>query len=284
MKSLSQWIHFQSSRGELARGAFLLGRERTDDEIVVEVFPRSRASPEASSGSDVHGVADRRKNEFLAMLSHELRSPIASIGYAVRALRSLKGETVDRSKMQSLIERQLQRMTRLVDELLDVSRIANGRLHVQLERVDLRDIVRNAVETAEPDIAGRAHKLAVLLPSVPVWMQADPSRLEQVVVNLLANASKYTDSGGELSISVHVGRQAVIRVRDSGIGIAPKALPRIFDLFEQADASNPRSRSGLGIGLAVVRNLVTLHGGSVTAVSRGIGEGSEFIVRLPLES
>lgn len=230
-------------------------------------------------------AAERRKDEFLAMVSHELRSPLASIQYASRALGSLHMEAGDRHRMQTLIERQLHRMTRLLDELTEVSRIANGHLHLQHERVDLREVVRNAIETLEADITARAHRLCVLVPDVAVWMRADPARLEQVFVNLLANASKYMDVGGELTVSMHVTESdAVVRVRDSGIGIAAEALPRIFDLYRQAHDSDPRSRSGLGIGLAVVRNLVTLHGGSVTAASRGFGQGSEFIVRLPMGS
>ena len=158
-------------------------------------------------------------------------------------------------------------------------------MHLQRERVDLRDIVRNAIETVGPDVSERNHRFSTELPNVPVWLQADPGRLEQVFVNLVANASKYTDAGGELTLWVHTREgEAVVRVRDSGIGIAAEALPHIFALFRQANALDPRSRSGLGVGLAVVRNLVELHGGSVTGASAGIGRGSEFTVRLPTEA
>jgi signal transduction histidine kinase len=184
-----------------------------------------------------------------------------------------------------MIERQVRRMTQLLDDLLDVSRITNGRLHLQLERIDLRDVVSNAIETLESDIKQRNHRLTTALPDAPVWLQADPGRLEQVFVNLLANASKYTDTGGELAVWMHVRHgQAIVRVRDSGIGIAPEALPHLFELFRQADEAAPRSQSGLGIGLALVRNLVEAHGGSVTGASAGLGQGSEFSVRLPRET
>jgi signal transduction histidine kinase len=228
--------------------------------------------------------ANRRKDEFLAMLSHELRSPLAAIHYAVRFLRTQTGEVAAQQRMQALIERQLGRMTHLVDELLDVSRIASGRMHLHRERIDLRDVVSHAIETLESDLSERNHRLSTEFPDAPVWLQADAGRLEQVFVNLLANAARYTDAGGELRVWVHTkDRQAVVRVRDSGVGIAPEALPHIFDLFKQANEADPRSKSGLGVGLAVVRNLVELHGGSVAAASAGAGQGSEFAVRLPTE-
>jgi signal transduction histidine kinase len=183
---------------------------------------------------------------------------------------------------QARIERQVRRMTRLVDDLLEVSWINHGRLRLRRERMDLRLVVNNAIETLQPDIKERNHRLSVVLPDSPVWLQADSWRLEQVFVNLLANASKYTDAGGELAVWMHtLDGQVVVRIRDSGIGIAPDALPRIFDLFRQTDEADDRSRSGLGIGLALVRNLVETHGGTVIATSAGPGKGSEFTVRLP---
>jgi signal transduction histidine kinase len=228
---------------------------------------------------------NRRKDEFLAMLSHELRSPLSSIHYAVRLLGRQMGESSAQRQIQARIERQLGRMTQLVDELLDISRITSGRLHLQCERIDLRVIVNNAIETLESDVIEHNHRLSAELPDAPVWLQADPARLEQVFVNLLANASRYTDAGGELTVRVHTkDSQAVVRIRDSGMGIAPDALPNIFDLFKQGNTGDPRSRAGLGVGLAVVRNLVELHGGRVTAASAGAGQGSEFVVRLPTEA
>jgi signal transduction histidine kinase len=228
-------------------------------------------------------AANRRKDEFLAMLSHELRSPLASIHYAVLLLDRELGEALAQHRMQAVIERQLRRMTHLIDELLDVSRITSGRMHLQRERLDLRDVVNRSIETLEPDITERNHRLSTELPVAPVWLEGDPCRLEQVFVNLLANASRYTNAGGQLTVWVHTkDGQAVVCVRDSGIGIAPDALPHIFDIFKQAHEGDPRSKAGLGVGLAVVRNLVELHGGSVTAASAGSQQGSEFTVRLPM--
>jgi signal transduction histidine kinase len=230
-------------------------------------------------------TANRRKDEFLAMLGHELRNPLAAIHNGIHLLSHQTEETPAPQKIKAMIERQVRRMTQLVDDLLDVSRIIHGRLHLQRERIDLRDVVSNAIQTLESDIKQRNHRLTTALPDAPVWLQADPGRLEQVFVNLLANASKYTDTGGKLAVSLHArDGLAVIRVRDSGIGIAPEVLPHLFDLFRQADEAARRSQSGLGIGLALVRNLVESHGGSVIAASAGLGQGSEFTVRLPTET
>ena len=261
------------------------GRARILDSVVRDITPYSRPLRQARLRMEELATANRRKDEFLAMLGHELRSPLAAIQNAVRLLSSQTGETPPGQRTQALIERQVRRMTQLVDDLLDVSRISHGRLHLQRERIDLRAVVSNAIETLESDIDERHHRLTTALPDVPVWLQADPLRLEQVFVNLLANASRYTDAGGELAVRVHArDGQAVVGIRDSGIGIAPDALAHIFDLFRQADAAAPRSKSGLGIGLALVRTLVELHGGSVTAASAGVGQGSEFTVRLPREA
>jgi signal transduction histidine kinase len=236
----------------------------------------------ALSRVDELATMNRRKDEFLAMLSHEPRSPLGSIQNAVRLLSGEVGEAPARQRAQALISRQVLRMTQLVDGLLDVSRISRGRLHIHRERIDLRVIVKHAIETLESDINERGHRLTTALPDGPVWLQADPWRLEQVFVNLLANASKFTEAGGELAVWMHTREgQAIVRVRDSGIGIAPDALPHIFDLFSQADVAALNSKSGLGIGLALVRSLLELHGGSVTAASAGIRQGSEFTVRLP---
>ena len=227
--------------------------------------------------------ANRRKDEFLAILGHELRSPLASILNGIHLL-SHQAEDASSSKINAMIERQVRRMTQLLDDLLDISWITQGCLHLHRERIDLRDVVSNAIETLESDIKQRNHRLTIAWPDTPVWLHADPGRLEQVFVNLLANASKYTDTGGELAVSVHVrGGQVVVRVRDSGIGIASEVLPRVFDLFRQADAAAARAHSGLGVGLALVRCLVESHGGSVIGASAGLGQGSEFTVCLPRE-
>ena len=238
---------------------------------------QARLQIEALAGSN------QRKDEFLATLSHELRGPLASAHYAVRSLGKLTREP-SAQPIQALIERQLGRMTRIVDELLDISRINSGHLQLHCERVDLCVVVSRALETLDWDIRERNHRLAIEFPDAPVCVLADPWRMEQVFVNLLANASRYTDPGGKLSVRVQMaGGEAWVRIADSGIGIAPDALPYIFDLFKQANAAEPRSGAGLGIGLAVVRNVVELHSGSVTAASAGVGQGSQFTVCLPAE-
>ncbi|HWW22057.1 MAG TPA: HAMP domain-containing sensor histidine kinase [Steroidobacteraceae bacterium] len=235
--------------------------------------------------TEVLGGADRRKDEFLATVCHELRGPIGAIRNAVKVLRCQNDFKVAvQHHMHELIERQAQQMAFLVSGLLDITRIVRGQLALQRERVDLRAVLGNAVETLEWDLKGRSHQLSLTLPESSVWLVADGARLEQVFVNLLGNASKYTQIGGELALSLHVsGGSAIVRVRDSGIGISPDALPHIFDLFMQAEAAVPRSGSGLGIGLALVRAILESHGGNVTALSAGLGQGSEFIVCLPLE-
>jgi signal transduction histidine kinase len=230
-------------------------------------------------------LANRRKDEFLAILGHELRNPLAAIHNGIRLLSHQSAGTAAPRTIEAMIERQVRRMTRLVDDLLDVSRITHGCLHLKRERIDLRDVLNKAIQTLESDIKQRNHRLATAFPDPPVWLHADPGRLEQVFVNLLANASKYTDMGGELTVTVHMrDGEAVVRVRDTGIGIAPEVLPQLFGLFRQADEAVPRSQSGLGIGLALVRNLVELHGGCVTGASAGLGQGSEFTVCLPMET
>jgi signal transduction histidine kinase len=227
--------------------------------------------------------ADRRKHEFLATLAHELRNPLGMIRDAVGLLRREQGVSPAAQRAQALIERQVRCITCLFDDLLDVSRMRSGHLHLQRERIDLRAVLRNAIETLEADVSERGQQLTVALPQSPVWLQADPGRLQQVFVNLLANASRATGAEGELAVYVHVRNdQVVVRFRDSGVGIASDVLPHVFDLFTQADAAAACSRAGLGVGLALVRGLVALHGGRVTAASAGLGQGSEFTVRLPL--
>jgi signal transduction histidine kinase len=270
------------SRGAVVRNGHLFGRARLIGGVVRDIARQSWPRQAQLRVEELES-ANRRKDEFLAMLSHELRSPLASMHYAVRLLGKQTGEASPQPRMQAPMERQLRRMTHLVDELLDVSRITSGRLHLQRERIDLRDVVSHAIETLESDITERNHRLSTELPDAPVWLEGDPCRLEQVFVNLLANASRYTDAGGELAVWIHTkDGHAVVRVRDSGIGIAPDALPHIFDLFKQAHEADPRSKAGLGVGLAVARNLIELHGGSVTAGSAGAGQGSEFTVHLPI--
>lgn len=229
-------------------------------------------------------IANRRKDELLAIVCHELRGPLASIHYAARLLASPDGNGPVREQVHALLQRQAGRMTRLVDDLLDMSRITRGRLQLQCSRIDLRLVVKQAIESLSHDIEAREQQLTLVLPDAPVWLAGDAFRLEQVFVNLLANAVKYTPRCGRLAIDVHVrDDEAIARISDSGVGIAPQLLPRIFDLFTQTDDKDVQYRAGLGVGLAVVRSLVGLHGGSVTAASRGHGQGSEFTVSLPRE-
>ncbi len=227
-------------------------------------------------------AADLRKNEFLAMLAHELRNPLAPILNAVHLLRLGSDESPLQQQARAMIERQVGQLTRLVDDLLEVSRITTGRVHLRQERIVVSGIVARAAETARPLMDRHRHELTVTVPPQPVWVYADAARLEQVVVNLLTNAAKYTDDGGRVWLSVErEGDEAVMRVRDTGVGIGPELLPRVFELFTQAERSLDRAQGGLGIGLALVQRLVELHGGRVEAYSV-LGQGSEFVVRLPV--
>jgi len=226
---------------------------------------------------------DHRKDEFLAMLSHELRNPLTPVLNAVEVLQSETGENPRQQKAQAIIERQVGQLTHLVDELLDVSRTITDRIQLRREQVALCDILERAVETVRPLIDQCHHELTVSLPTDPIWLYADAARLEQVVTNLLTNAAKYTNEGGHIWLSVQQeGDQAVLSVRDTGVGIAPAFLPHLFDLFTQAERSSDRSQGGLGIGLALVKRLVEMHEGTIV-VSSTLGRGSEFVVRLPVD-
>ena len=248
-----------------------------------DISDRSRlekqTQTQAAELSDLH----RRKDEFLAMLSHELRSPLAPISNAVGLLGLQKGsENLVQQQARSIIERQLQHMQRLVDDLLEVSRITTGRVQLRREKVLVNRIVEGAVETARPVILEKAHQLAVSLPPEPIWLDADVSRMEQVLVNLLTNAAKYTGEGGRIWMTVkQEGEECVMRVRDNGVGIPRDLIPHVFDLFTQSERSLDRSQGGLGIGLALVQRLTNLHGGTVEVYSE-VGQGSEFCIRLPM--
>ncbi|MFL6213138.1 MAG: ATP-binding protein [Blastocatellia bacterium] len=228
-------------------------------------------------------AADRRKDEFLAMLAHELRNPLAPIRNAAQVLKLIGPADANQQRAREIIERQTQHLTRLVDDLLDVSRITQGKITLAREPLDLATIIYSAVETNRPLIGARRHQLTVIVPPQPLRVEGDLTRLVQVVGNLLHNATKYTDEGGHIWIEATMAEgEAVISVRDNGLGIPADLLPDVFDLFTQADRSLDRSQGGLGIGLTLVRQLVELHGGRVEARSEGPGHGSQFIVRLPL--
>ena len=239
-----------------------------------------RAREQATALADLH----RRKDEFLAMLSHELRNPLSSIVNALQLMRLQRGEeNLLQQQARTILERQVAQLSRLVGDLLEISRVAVGRLRLQVESVELRGIVAMAVEATRGAIERRSHVLTVMVPDAPVWLVADAARLEQVVVNLLDNAAKYTEPGGRISLSLEIdGGTAILRVRDNGHGIAVNLLPGVFDLFSQADRTLDRAAGGLGIGLTLVRALVELHQGQVSATSAGVGHGSEFVVRLPV--
>jgi len=226
--------------------------------------------------------AARRKDEFLAMLSHELRNPLAPIRGAVEVMRRIAPAEEKLSWARDVIERQVGHLTRLVDELLDVARIASGKVSLRLERIELAAVVQQAVETARPLIEARRHELQLRLPPQPLWLAGDLVRLSQVVANLLNNAAKYTPEGGRIEVEAGVQEAEIfIRVRDNGIGIEPDLLSQMFDLFAQGARSLDRSQGGLGVGLTLVRHLVQLHGGRVEGRSKGVGAGSEFAVFLP---
>jgi len=227
-------------------------------------------------------AADRHKNEFLAMLAHELRNPMAPIRNALHVLGMPGADAAILEQARSVMGRQIHHLVRLVDDLLDVSRIIRGRVELRKERVDLAAVVGRALETVQPLLDAKQHQLAVDLPAQPTWLDADPVRLAQVLSNLLTNAAKYTDQNGRIWLSgAAEGSHAVLRVRDNGIGISAELLPSVFDLFTQADRSLDRSQGGLGVGLTLCRHLVEMHGGSIRARSAGLGQGSEFEVRLP---
>ncbi|MEW4570711.1 ATP-binding protein [Tautonia sp. JC769] len=226
--------------------------------------------------------ADRRKDEFLAMLAHELRNPLAPIRGAVGLLGMLDLDDPDLVEVRDVLDRQVRHMARLLDDLLDVSRITRGTIELRLRRVDLVEVARDAARMASTALEARRHAFRMDLPPGPVTVEADATRIEQVVSNLLSNAAKYTDPGGEVRLTLeHQPPDAVIRVLDDGVGIDPAVLPRVFDLFAQADQSLDRTQGGLGIGLTIVRRLVELHGGMVEAHSDGPGRGTEIVVRLP---
>jgi signal transduction histidine kinase len=226
--------------------------------------------------------ADRRKDEFLATLAHELRNPLAPLRHGIDILRRNPDDT-DAAEIRDMMDRQLVHLVRLIDDLLDVSRVSQGKITLHKETIPAADVVRTAVEASQPIIDTARHMLTMDLPPEPLWIDADLTRLSQVVGNLLNNAAKYTPEGGRIGLSVKAeGNAAVIRVFDNGVGIPAEMRSKVFQLFAQVDHHLDRAKGGLGIGLALVQQLVTLHGGSVDAQSEGAGKGSVFTVRIPL--
>jgi PAS domain S-box-containing protein len=229
--------------------------------------------------------ADHRKDEFVALLAHELRNPLAPIRYALAASRTAALTPAQRTHAEQVIERQVANMSRLLDDLLNVSRVSMGKLALKRQQTRLKSVLEEAIEAARPSIEAKGHTLSVDLPPQPVWLAADPMRLAQVFSNLLINAAKYTDAGGRIEVGASVeGARVTVTVRDNGIGIAHEMLPRLFTPFFQGDAVPWRAEGGLGIGLSLARGLLTLHGGTIEAFSAGANQGSEFRVRLPVTS
>jgi two-component system CheB/CheR fusion protein len=228
-------------------------------------------------------AADRRKDEFLATLAHELRNPLAPIRNSLSVLRLAGPPGPGVERVYEIMERQVDQMVRLVDDLLEVSRISRGKIALRRERVELAAVLRAALETSRPLLEASRHRLTIEMPDEALVLDADPLRLAQVFANLLNNAAKYTDEGGQIALRIRrAGGTAVVSVRDDGVGIPVDRLAEVFDLFQQVDGSLGRAQGGLGIGLTLVRRLVELHGGRVEAHSEGPGTGSEFVVTLPL--
>jgi signal transduction histidine kinase/CHASE3 domain sensor protein/ActR/RegA family two-component response regulator len=226
---------------------------------------------------------NRSKDALLAMLGHELRNPLAAITSAAELLRLQPPGDPLYEQAQEILERHIRHLGRLINEMLDYSRISSGKFRLDVETLDLADVLRNAAQTVQPQIEARQHHLTMQLPREQAFVCGDAPRLEQVFVNLLVNAAKYTDPGGRIQVNLETtARDAVVRVRDSGVGIAPEMLPKVFEMFEQLNPSLDRAEGGLGIGLNVVKSLVELHGGSVEAHSAGLGRGAEFVIRLPM--
>jgi signal transduction histidine kinase len=259
------------------------------DRLVPAVY---RALAEAAERDRRHKAeealreSDRRKDEFLAMLAHELRNPLAPIRNAVQVLRYKGDDPVAVEQMRQMVDRQVQHVARIVDDLLDVSRIRRGKIRVRRERLDLTRLTRLNVEDNSEAFEHAGVALRMELPAGPVWVQGDATRLAQVLDNLLNNAAKFTERGGEVTVTLGTEEErgtAVLSVRDTGIGMDPELLARLFEPFSQADRTLDRSMGGLGLGLALVKGLIALHGGEVEATSEGAGRGAKFTLRLPME-
>jgi len=268
---------------EFVSNLYTMGNRRVAQcnirDITLRCELERQAKTQAAALADLH----RRKDEFLAMLSHELRNPLSPILNAVYLLRTQGNESLIQKEARMIIERQVGQLSHLVDDLMEVARFTTGKVKLQKLRLDMRSVLERAIESARPFIDRHGHKLSVSIPDAPIWLLADSTRLEQVVVNLLNNAAKYTEGKGEIWLETRSdGKQMVLTVRDTGIGIDLEQFPDVFDLFTQATRSLDRSDGGLGIGLALVQRLVEKHDGTVQVQSKGLGHGSEFTVRIPL--
>ena len=227
-------------------------------------------------------IADQRKDEFLATLAHELRNPLAPIRNGLQILKMSPGNE-QAEDIRDMMDRQLTHLVRLIDDLLDVSRVSQGKIELRIEHISLQDALKAAIEVGRPLIEAQKHHFTIDIPQEPLWLNADLTRVAQIVSNLLNNAAKYTEESGHISLAVnHDGQNAFIQVRDNGVGIPPDMLPKVFELFTQVDQNLERSQGGLGIGLALVKRLAEMHQGDIKVESAGLGKGSTFTLRLPL--
>jgi PAS domain S-box-containing protein len=271
--------HFQAKFGPLGQW-FEVSAYRTGPKQIAAVFFNIT---EQKRAEDALREADRRKDEFLATLAHELRNPLAPLRNGLQVMKLARNDSDAVEEARAMMERQLGQMIRLIDDLLDVSRISRGKIELRKERVELAKVVQRAVETSRPLIEALDHDLAINVPSEPIYVDADLTRLAQVFSNLLNNAAKYTERGGRVTLTIErQGSDAVVSVRDTGVGIPALMLPKVFEMFTQVDRSLEKSQGGLGIGLSLVKWLVEMHSGSVEARSEGHGMGSEFLIRLPV--
>lgn len=259
---------------------YALQQHRYESELERKVQERTEELARANAALK---LADQRKDEFLATLAHELRNPLAPIRNALEIMKIADGNPVVLTGQRDMLERQIEVMVRLIEDLLDVARINTGKLRIRTVPMALRDAIESAVEVSKPMLSQAGVELRVELPETPIVLEADHVRLAQVFANLLNNGAKFTPPGGRVTLSVtREGSHAVIRIRDTGIGIPPEVVRKVFDLFTQANGDPERSHGGLGIGLALVKRLVELHGGTVTVLSEGRDKGTEFTVRLPI--
>ncbi|MEA3156061.1 MAG: hypothetical protein QOK44_3650, partial [Betaproteobacteria bacterium] len=258
-------------------------RKTTEDEIGYLVDAFNNMLAEIGRRAEALLNADRMKDQFLAMLAHELRNPLAPISNALHLLEAAGNRPDVASNARAMMARQLKQLVRLVDDLLDVSRITTGKLVLHKETLELRKVIDNAVEIARPVIESRGHHLKIEVPRKPVYLDADETRLSQVFSNLLNNAAKYTDSGGRIEVRATMrGGDVEVAVIDNGMGISPDVLPNLFNMFTQGSTSIERTQAGLGVGLALAQHLTKMHGGVIHGYSAGLGQGSRFTVRLPV--
>ena len=268
--------------GEVMRRARVRA-EQLGEVLREEVTRRRRSEDVLRDYAEQLKQADRHKDEFLAILSHELRNPLGPISNAVELLKGIGPSDSEFVWNREVIERQVEYIVRLLDDLLDVNRVTRNKLELRKTRVTSAQVLQGAIETSQPGINNAGHELTVSLPTEPVYIEADAIRLAQVFSNLLNNATKFTPEGGHIRLSAErEGDEITVSVKDNGIGIQPEMLPRVFEMFAQAEPLYERSREGLGIGLWLVKSLVEMHGGTITARSDGVGKGSEFTVRLPV--